>query len=171
MEVDRLGGEHRLQEAVVLGKLAEEWNVGIVAYGEDVGLRRMRRLLPESGVAGGDLAADDGLTTIGAAVGEESDGCVGLGGLGQRGGQRSQQIRPATKVAGANEVQRLPDRLGGCGDGLRLEGGYVLIEEKDVEAVRRSERMQGGFERRVTAFQLLPLHGEGVVEEQDDDAG
>ena len=68
MEVDWLGGEYRLQKAVVLGELGEERNIGVVANGEDISLRWMRRLLPESGVPGGDLAADDGLAAIGAAV-------------------------------------------------------------------------------------------------------
>ena len=134
MEVDWLGGEYRLQKAVVLGELGEERNIGVVANGEDISLRWMRRLLPESGVPGGDVAADDGLAAIGAAVGEESDGCVGLGGLGECGREAFEQVGAAAKML-ERRVEPLPDRLQGGGDGLRPEGGCSDSEEKDVEAV------------------------------------
>ncbi len=47
MKIDRLGGEHRLQEAAVLGQFAQQGEIGIVADGENIRLWRMRRLLPE----------------------------------------------------------------------------------------------------------------------------
>ena len=130
MKLYRLGREHRFKEAAVAGEPAQKRKVGVIADGEDVGVRWMCGLLPESGIADGDLCADDGLASIGASVREEGDRGLGLRGLGEGGGQGFEQVRAAAKLARTHKVQRLLDGDRRCGDRLRLEGRDLLVEEQ-----------------------------------------
>ncbi len=73
VEVDGLGGENVLEDAVVLCELFKQAGVCVVTDGEDVCVRWVRDGLPLLRVRGGDPGCEHGLAAVGVAVGDEHE--------------------------------------------------------------------------------------------------
>ena len=60
---------------------------------------------------------------------------------------------------------------GSAADGIRLESLNLVIEEQQIETIGRPQRPQQALQRLIAALQLLPLHGQARIEQDDQSLG
>ena len=92
-------------------------------------------------------------------------------GLRQSRRQGALQIRSAADPAVADEGERLLDVRRSCRARLRSEQVHFGIEQQQVERIGGAQAAQRGLAGGKAALQLVPLHGERIVEQHDQRAG
>src|ERR1700761_2577706 len=167
--LERLRGEQVFEQAIVLREQTKQRKIRIIAHGEDVGAR-MRGTRPCIRVRSRNLAREDGCAAVGITVREEIQSRVGTSSLRKPCVERLDKISASPKTTGLYPRKRLLDGLWRSRNWLRFIQRDVLVEQHEREAVRRLETQQRCLQRTVTSLQLVPLHGERVVEEKNDRA-
>src|SRR5579871_4018251 len=125
------------------------------------------RSLPLLSVISSDGFGENRSAAIRAAVGQENEAAVRLGALREASREGFANVGASAKAAGTNEIESMLDGRGVCSHGLRLKYRDALIKEEQVEVISRGKTKQDFFERGIASFEFVPLHGEGVIEEQN----
>jgi len=89
-------------------------------------------------------------------------------GLGESEIESFLQIGAAAQATCPDQAQRLLHLIGRRGDRHRCERSERGVEQEQVELVRGLEAVEQFVQRLEIAVELLPLHGERVVEQSHD---